>query len=159
MVCGQFVDLHPLGIICIRSADNRTLVRVAEIVDDDEVIGDTAVRRVLDSIQHFDYRPDLDGQSGLFKQFPGDRGLQRFPELHGTTGQAPLAFQWFVCAFGQKNVTFAIEHHGSNADDRFAWKASQILKSSNSQILRFPDPQIPMTLTITRFFRWPSNSP
>jgi hypothetical protein len=47
-----------------------------------------------------------------------------------------------VCAFGQKNVTFAIEHHGSNADDRFAWKASQILKSSNPQILRSSDSQI-----------------
>lgn len=138
MVCGQFVDPYPLGIVCVRSADNRTLVHVAEIVDDDEVIGHSAVHRALDSIQHFDYRSDLDGQSGLFKQFPGDRGLQCFSELHGTTGEAPLAFQWFVRAFGQKNMTFAIEHHGSNADDRFARKASQILKSSNSQLLRFP---------------------
>jgi hypothetical protein len=128
MVCGQVVDSHPSGIVCIRSANNRTLVRVAEIVDDDEVVGHTAVRRALDPIQHFDYRSDLDGQSSLFKQFPGDRRLQRFPELYGTTGQAPLAFQWFVRALGQKNTTFAIEHYSPNANDGFAWKASQILR-------------------------------
>jgi hypothetical protein len=86
MVCGQFIDSHPSGIVRIRSANNRTLVRVAEIVDDDEVVGHTAVRRTLDPIQHFDYWSDLDGQSSLFKQFPGDRRLQRFPELYGTTG-------------------------------------------------------------------------
>jgi hypothetical protein len=31
-------------------------------------------------------------------------------------------------AFGQKNMTFAIEDHRSNADDRFARKASQLFR-------------------------------
>jgi len=100
MICGQLIDPHPSGVVGIRSANDRTIVRVAEIVDDDEVVGHTAVRRALDPIQHFNDGPNLDRQSSLFTQLSGDRCLQCFTELHRTTGQAPLSFQRFVRALG-----------------------------------------------------------
>jgi len=149
--------------------------RVAKVVDDHEVILDAPILGALNTVEHVDHGSNLDDQAGFFENFSRDRRLERLAELHAAAGQTPFAFERFMRAPGQQDVAVTVEHDGADADNRSIGKLPHIVTSSHPHILTslLPHiltsshpyfltslllPQIPITFTTTRFFRWPSNS-
>jgi hypothetical protein len=103
-----------------------------------------AVGVVPDSIEHVDDRSDFDVERGLLVHFAPDGGGQRFADVDGASGQAPLALERLVRPFDDQHAA-TVDDHGTHADNRPFRIAPQVWRS-------------PMTLTTTLFFRCPSNS-
>src|ERR1700730_6427148 len=165
-VGGQFVGPHPLHIVRVGAGYEVIASGTAEVVDDDEVILDAAIGRMVDAVEHFDDRSHFDCEACLLEHLARHGCLERLAELHATAGEAPFADERLVSAPGQQHPAPWIEHNGADADEGPIGKLPPFLTSSLPHFLTSSLPhfltssllQIPMTLTTTRFFRWPSNS-
>ena len=94
-------------------------------------------------IEVVDDGADLDDEARLFEHFPGARPRQRLTEFHAAARQVPLALQRLVPALHENDLALD-QHDRADADD---WSIRIV-----------PQRYAPITLTTTRFFRWPSNS-
>ena len=139
-VRAKLPNRHPSRIVGIRCTGKLATAAVAQKVDDDEVVLDTAVGCAPDAIQHFHKRSDPHDEAGLFEHLTCDGLLEGLAQLHPAPGQAPLTLQRFVAALDEEHA-IAIEDDRADADD---WP----------RLAR----QTPITFTTTRFLRRPSNS-
>ncbi len=133
----------------VRCALQRAPERPAEEVNEDIVKLDSPVRVVPNAIQDVDDGADLDVEARFLAHFPANRLFERLADIDRAARKAPLAFERLIRSLHEQHAV-AVEDNGTHAHDRPFGVAPQILRSSN--------PQIPMTFTTTRFFRWPSNS-
>ena len=106
-----------------------------------------AVGVETDPIQHLDDRPDFDVEAGLFPDLAAHRLGERLADFHCAARQAPLALERFVRPPHEQHPA-AVDDNPADADDGTFGKLSHRAEARYS----------PITLTTTRFFRWPSNS-
>ena len=90
--------------------------RVAQVIDDHEVVLDAAVGRDPQAVEHFDDRADRHLEAGFLAHFPSHGVFERLAELHASAGQAPLTFERLVPALDQQDAT-AIEDDRPDAHD------------------------------------------
>jgi hypothetical protein len=123
------------------AARRRAAPHAAGVVDDDVVILGPSTGVAPDAVEDLHHRANGHVERRLLAHFPNERLLERLAELHRAARQAPLALERLLPALDQQHA-IAVENHGSHGNNR----PIGIL------------PQMPITLTMTRFFRRPSNS-
>src|SRR5262245_15605133 len=109
---------------------------MTQVVDEDVVILDAAVGIAVNTIQHLDDRDDPDRQAGFLLDLSNDGRLERLPQFHGPTGQAPFALQRRIPPFDEDDA-IAMDDDGPDADHRTIGKRPHYS---------------PITLMTTRFF-------
>ena len=114
----------------------------AQIVDDHEVILDTAVRQPVNPIHDFDKAPDEDVEPRFLADLPHNRSFQGLASLNGATRQTPFTLKRRMAAPHEENAA-GVEDDRANTEHRPLRKGAR---------------HSPITLTTTRFLRWPSNS-
>ena len=145
LIARQVVGVDPLHFFGVRAARRRAASRAAEVVDDDEVILDAAVRVPADAIEHFDDGSDVHVEAGLLAHFADQSRLERLAQLDGAARQAPFALERLVRALDQQHAV-AVEDHGADADDRTVRESPHILTSSTFLVRHYPEPsQLPRT--------------
>jgi hypothetical protein len=101
-------------------------MRPAEVIHDDEVVFDAAVRVPFDPIEDLHDRTDIDAYTRFLEDFARDRRLQRLTKLYGAAGQAPLAFERRMPAFDEQN-SGVVEDNRADAHNRSGWMNPPVL--------------------------------
>jgi hypothetical protein len=142
-VLDQFRRLgkHRLGDVgsCAQLAADRP----AQVVDEHEVVDDAALIIVCDAVEHFNDGTDFDGESCFLGHLARHARLERLAGFDRAARNAPLSGQRIEPALHQHDA--ALVH-----DDR----ANANVRTIGIRAVAHS----PITLTTTRFLRWPSNS-
>ncbi len=96
----------------------------------------------MDAIKDIEKRPHTDLHSGFFRNLSHQSLGQRFAQFHRPARQTPFTHKWRLGAAHQKD---ALKTHDNGSD-------------THHRSLGEPTRHTPITLSTTRFFRWPSNS-
>ena len=143
LVLRELGRLGEHGLGHIRSGLQLSANRPAQIVDEHEVIKDAALLVSRDPIEYFNHRTDLDGEAGFLGHLPSDTRFERLAGLDRAAGNAPLPGQRLEAALHQHHAALV---HDDRADADMRTIGIRAVAHS------------PITLTTTRFLRWPSNS-
>jgi len=128
------------------AARRRCAAHAAQVIDQDKVVPDTPGVVEQNAIEHLDHRADVHHQPGFLQHFPRAGLFERLAELHAAAWEIPRAFERLVGALHEHDPAVD-ENHRPDADDR----TIRIAPVSRHG-------QAPITFTMTRFLRCPSNS-
>jgi hypothetical protein len=106
---------------------------------------------VHDAVEHFDDGTDFHVEPRLLVHLSDDAALERLADVHGASRQAPLARQRLEAPLDEQHPRVAVHDHRAHAHEG----AIGIGPAAHAAVLTVYSP---ITLTITRFRRRPSNS-
>ena len=125
---GQLITPDPLHLVGIRPRRGCGRMWCAQVIYDDVVILDAAVRCVMNAIDDVDQLFDAHLQGGFLEDFPGQRRFQGLAEFNRPAGKAPFTLEWSVPTPHQEHAT-PIDDDRPDANHGPLRKAAHAVKS------------------------------